>query len=428
MGTAAVQTPTAATGCYRVLHVFDHSWPVLSGYSVRSRNLVRAQHLLGYSPTALTGPLHQLDSADGADAVVDGLHYRRTQLYAGMSRRAIAGRWPFLREAAVIKLLRRRILQLLEEGEFDVIHAHSPALCGLAASQAAAWKNIPWVYEIRAFWEEGPGAAGGNLWKAFRRRLTSDLELRVARKSDAVVGIASHILQDLQRRGVPADKLFHVPNGVDADRFVPRERDLELARQLGLNQRLVFGFIGSLYEYEGVSWLVNALSQLIRSGVACHLLVVGDGEDLPNIREVARQCGIEDLVSAVGRVPHDQVDRYYSQMDVMVYPRRRSRLTDTVTPLKPLEAMALGKPILASDVGGIRELIEHEKTGLLFRADDVDDFARQARRLINDSRLRQSLAASARQTAIEEKDWKVVVRRYEDVYRFAIAQHHRRTD
>jgi len=423
MGTAVLQTPTAKTGCFRVLHVFDHSWPVLSGYTIRSRNLVRAQHLLGYEPMAVTSPLHQLDSDNGFDAMVDGSHYRRTRLEAGLSRRAIAGRWPFLREAAVVRLLRRRILQLLEEGQFDVIHAHSPALCGLAASQAAAFKGIPCVYEIRAFWEEGPAAAGSDLWKSFRRRLTRDLEIHVARKVDAVVGIAGHILQDLEHRGVASGKLFHVPNGVDAERFAPRERDSDLARQLGLDGRMVFGFIGSLYEYEGVSWLVNALSELKRSGLACRLLVVGDGEDLPSIREVARQSALEDTVLPLGRVPHDQVERYYSLMDVMVYPRRKSRLTETVTPLKPLEAMALGKPILASNVGGIRELIEHEKTGLLFRADDVDDFCRQARRLMSDAGLRSELSAQARETALAEKDWKVLVRRYEDVYRFAISSH-----
>lgn len=423
MGTAVLQTTTAKTGCYRVLHVFDHSWPVLSGYSVRSRNLVRAQHLLGYEPVAVTGPLHQLDSADGLDAMVDGSPYRRTQLTAGLSRRAIAGRWPFLREAAVVRLLRRRILQLLHEEEFDLIHAHSPALCGLAACQAAALKGVPSVYEIRAFWEEGPGAAGDNLWKSLRRRLTRNLEIHVARKADAVVGIAAHILQDLQQRGVASGKLFHVPNGVDADRFAPRERDSELARQLGLDGRLVLGFIGSLYQYEGVSWLVNALSELKRTGLACRLLVIGDGEDLPSIREVARQSGLDDAVLPLGRVPHDQVERYYSLMDVMVYPRRKSRLTDTVTPLKPLEAMALGKPILASDVGGIRELIEHDKTGLLFRADDVEDFCRQARRLMSSPELRAKLAAQARHTALAEKDWRVLVRRYEEVYRFAISSH-----
>jgi PEP-CTERM/exosortase A-associated glycosyltransferase len=419
MGTAIAQPPAGQTGCYRVLHVFDHSWPVLSGYSVRSRNLVRAQRCVGFEPVALTGPLHQLDSDDGPDAVVDGSHYLRTQLDRGMSRRAIAGRWPFLRESATVRLLRRRIVQLLDEQKFDIVHAHSPALCGLAAVQAAKVKGVPCVYEIRAFWEEGPGAAGAGIWRSLRRGLTRRLEIRVARHSDAVVGIAANILDVLRHRGIPRDKLFHVPNGVDCDRFAPVERDFELSRQLRLDGQFVFGFIGSLYGYEGISWLVSAMGELKQSGVSCKLLVAGEGEDLPMIAAAARQMGVEDMILALGRVPHDDVKRYYSLIDVMVYPRRKSSLTDTVTPLKPLEAMALGKPILGSDVGGMRELIDDEKTGLLFRAGQVDDFCRQARRLISDAALRRTLSAAARRNAVEEKDWKVLVRRYEDVYRFA---------
>ncbi len=423
MEMAAVRPPVSETGCYRVLHVFDHSWPVLSGYSVRSRNLVRAQRCVGFEPVALTGPLHQLDSDDGPDAVVDGSQYLRTQLDQGISRRAIAGRWPFLRESATVRLLRRRIVQLLDEQEFDIIHAHSPALCGLAAVQAAKTKGIPCVYEIRAFWEEGPGAAGSGIWRSTRRDLTRRLEIRVARQADAVVGIAVNILDVLQHRGIAGEKLFHVPNGVDCDGFAPVERDFALSRQLSLDGQFVFGFIGSLYGYEGVSWLANAMGELKQSGVNCKLLVVGEGEDLPRIVAAAQQIAIEDMILAVGRVPHDEVKRYYSLIDVMVYPRRKSPLTDTVTPLKPLEAMALGKPILGSDVGGIRELIDDERTGLLFRAEQVDDFCRQARRLISDAGLRRTLSAAARGNALEEKDWKILVRRYEDVYRFAISRH-----
>jgi PEP-CTERM/exosortase A-associated glycosyltransferase len=424
METALAQTLATPTKCYQVLHVFDHSWPVLSGYSVRSRSLVRAQHLLGYKPQVLTGPLHQLDDPSGSDTEVDGLRYDRTPIGTYLSRRAIGGRWPFLREAAVVRLLRRRIVQLIDEMKPDIIHAHSPALCGLAAYQAAKSRNVPVVYEIRAFWEEGGVGQNKNLWSSIRYRLSRQLELQVSRKADAVVGIAKHILQDLQERGIASEKLFHVCNGVDVEYFAPQQhRDTELARQLGLDNALVFGFVGSLYRYEGISWFVRAMTELKRSGVDFNLLIVGDGEDLPEIARVVRELGLADCVRTVGRVPHDQVRRYYSVMDVMVYPRRKSRLTETVTPLKPLEAMALGKPILASDVGGIRELVEHEKTGLLFRAEDIQDFCRHARRLSEEEKLRRQLGERARQAAVQEKDWKVLVRRYERIYEFAIASH-----
>lgn len=422
MGTLLVQTPMAKTGCRRVLHVFDHSWPVLSGYSIRSRNLLRAQRALGYEPVALTGPLHQLDSPEGRDTVVDGSPYFRSQLRPGMSRRAIASRWPFLREEAVVRLLRQRMLELLDQDEFDLVHAHSPALCGLAAYQASRSRNIPFVYEIRAFWEEGKGR-GNTRWTSIRYRLTRYLELRVAHKADAVVGIAQHILRDLGNRGIAAEKLFHVPNGVDADSFIPQARDSELARRLGLDDALVFGFIGSLYTYEGISWLVQAIVALHHSGISCRLLVIGEGEDTSEIKRASRELGADSYVHVQGRVPHAEVQRYYSLMDIMVYPRRRSRLTETVTPLKPLEAMAMGKPVLASDVGGIRELVTNEQNGLLFRAEDIPNFCQQARRLVTEENLRRTLGSQAREVILQERDWKILAGRYEQIYDFASSVH-----
>jgi glycogen(starch) synthase len=417
---------TAGTKHYRVLHVLDHSWPVLSGYSVRSQGLITAQHLLGFQPQVVTGPLHQLDDPHASDTFVSNLAYHRTLLGGNLFQHVIAARWPILREAAVVKLLRERILNLLDSAEFDVIHAHSPALCGLAAWQAASARNLPLVYEIRSFWEERFDR-NANLWMALRYHMSRRLEFKVAQKADAIVGIAIRILQDLRSRGVTSEKLFHVSNGVDTERFSPAERNTELARQLGIGNELVFGFIGSLYRFEGISWLVRAVAELKHRGVACKLLIVGDGEDTPEIRTAIRELQAEGYIQAVGRIPHDQILRYYSVMDVLVYPRSRSRLTEHVTPLKPLEAMALRKAVLASEVGGIRELVESENTGLLFRAGDIEDFCRQAQRLSSEESLRRELGERARRAVLEERDWKVLVRRYQTVYEFAIVSHRNRT-
>jgi glycosyltransferase involved in cell wall biosynthesis len=225
---------------------------------------------------------------------------------------------------------------------------------------------------------------------------------------------------------VTTEKLFHVSNGVDTARFSPAERDTELARQLGIENELVFGFIGSLYRFEGISWLVRAVAELKHRGVACKLLIVGDGEDTAEIRAAIRELGAEKYIQALGRIPHDQILRYYSVMDILVYPRSRSRLTEHVTPLKPLEAMALRKAVLASEVGGISELVEPEKTGLLFRAGDIEDFCRQAQRLSSEESLRRELGERARKAVLEERDWKVLVRRYQAVYEFAIVSHRNR--
>jgi PEP-CTERM/exosortase A-associated glycosyltransferase len=404
----------------RVLHVLDHSWPVHTGYSIRSLHLIAAQHRLGLRPQALTGPLQIVDDPHAVETVVGNITYRRTPCRGIFSEWAISRRWTGLREAEIVRLIRNRILALAKNETFDVIHAHSPALCGLGALQAARSKGIPFVYELRAFWEDAAVDQNKTAALSLRYSLSQKLENYVVHRADAVVGIAQSILEELKRRKTDPARLFHVSNGVDIEKFSPVSRDDGLVARLGLGSEPILGFIGSLYRWEGVAWLVRATAELRRRGTACKLLIVGDGEEMPAVREAVRQLNAEDFVQVLGRVPHGEIERYYSILDVLVYPRHSIRLTELVTPLKPLEAMALGKAILGSDVGGIRELVQAEKTGILYRADSVDDFCVQAKRLLADASLRRKLSEEARKFILREKDWNVVAQRYIDVYDFAI--------
>jgi glycogen(starch) synthase len=407
----------------RVLHVLDHSWPVHTGYSIRSLNLIAAQHRLGFRPQALSGPLQFVDDPNAVETVVENVAYHRTPLRGGFFKWAIVRGLTGFREAAVVRLIRNRIIELAEQEPFDLIHAHSPALCGLGALQAARSRNIPFVYELRAFWEDAAVDQNKISTRSLRYRLSQKLEDYVVHRADAAVGISQSILDELKKRKADPAKLFHVPNGVDVEKFSPVSRDDGLAAKLGLGGEPVLGFIGSLYRWEGVAWLARAVAELRRRGTACKLLIVGDGEEMAAVREAVRECNAGDFIQILGRVPHDDIARYYSVMDVLVYPRHSIRLTELVTPLKPLEAMALGKAILGSDVGGIRELVEAGKTGILYRADNVEDFCVKANMLLSQPGLQRNLGEEARKFILREKDWKVLARRYMDIYNFAM-QHH----
>lgn len=411
----------------RVLHVLDHSWPVLDGYSQRSRSIVAAQLQLGMQPSVLTGPLHQQDDPTASETSLDGVRYHRTLYEVDLSGRAIKNCWPLLRELRVVQLLRQRIKSLLRSAEFDVVHAHSPALCGLAAAQAAHTCGVPFVYEIRAFWEDAAVDQNKTHGTSMRYRLARQLETHVVRRADAVVGIARPILDDLRSRGISPHKLFHVPNGVDASRFAPVVRDIALAASLGLNGAPTLGFIGTLFPWEGITWLIRAAKELRARGTKFKLVIVGDGADANELKRSIQENDAGSYVTFLGRVSHDQVERYYSVMDVMVYPRRSNRLTELVTPLKPLEAMALGKAVLGSSVGGIRELIANDETGMLFEPENIEDFCRRAARLLQDPALRRNLGDRARQAMCAERDWKTLVTRYVGVYESAIRIFEQRT-
>jgi glycogen(starch) synthase len=408
----------------KVLHVFDHFLPLVDGYTIRSSSIVVAQHRLGMQPSVAVSPLQPSKWAAPAHDFLDKIPIRRTVLAGGLKNALLQKRIPVLREITVINSLAQTIDAAAQEFGVELIHAHSPALNGLAAARVAARRKLPFVYEIRAFWEDaaadqGKGSIGSPRYKAVR-----SLETSVVKRADAVIGIADYILRDVEARGVLRERLFHVPNGVDTTKFVPRSADAELLRKHNPNGEVLFGFIGSFFKFEGVPWVVRALAELRKCVQGFRAVLIGDGEDFAAAKQAIAEAGAADYIFAIGRVPHDDIQRYYSIMDVMLYPRHSIRLTELVTALKPLEALAQSKAVLASGVAAMHELIKPEVTGLLHKPDDIADFCRQAERLIKDASLRKRLGEAGRITMLEEKEWSVVGKRYENIYQRAL-QHAR---
>ncbi len=319
----------------------------------------------------MTGLRH---GAEGpATEEIDGLTFHRTPGAAS----GPAG----LREWREIGALARAIEAVAAEWRPDVLHAHSPALCGLAAARAARALDLPLVYEIRAFWEDAAVGNGASREGSVKYRLTRELENRAIAAADAVVTICQGLRCDLVARGVAPEKITVMPNGVDLTLFgAAPHRDEALARELAIGEGPVIGFIGSFYDYEGLDDLIDAMPDLLRVHPGARLLLVGGGPMEAALKARSEASPVAHAIRFAGRVPHTEVERYYSLCDIMAYPRKRSRLTDLVTPLKPLEAMAQGRIVAASDVGGHRELITDGVTGVLFPADEPAGLRRPARR------------------------------------------------
>jgi len=180
--------------------------------------------------------------------------------------------------------------------------------------------------------------------------------------------------------------------------------------------KTVLGFVGSFYAYEGLDLGIRALAGMMATNPDLRLLLVGGGPEEDRLRQLATSLGVSGSVHFTGRVPHADVQRYYSLVDILVYPRRRMRLTDLVTPLKPLEAMAQGKLVLASDVGGHRELITDRYNGRLFAADDATALANAALELLEDRASWDSLRSAGRRFVEQERNWPRSVARYAEVY------------
>ncbi|MCX7676663.1 MAG: glycosyltransferase, exosortase A system-associated, partial [Alteraurantiacibacter sp.] len=378
-----------------------------SGYTFRTRAILKAQQAQGWQVRGITGLRHRAAGAD--EELVEGLAFARTQGVA----RGPAG----LREWREVCVLADAIKALARDWQPHIMHAHSPALCGLAALRAARRLNLPVICEIRAFWEDAAAGNGTRVEDSLKYRLTRALENHVVARADRVVTICRGLHDDLRARGVPHAKLSIVPNGVDMALFgTPGQRDPDLAAELGLGDGPVIGFIGSFYDYEGLDVLIAAMPALAKRYPEARLLLVGGGPMADRLKAQAQASPATAAIRLVGRVPHDQVDRYYALADIMVYPRKASRLTDLVTPLKPLEAMAQGKLVAASDVGGHRELVTHGVTGTLFAADDPAACAAALCDLIERKERWPEIRAAARNHVELQHDWSRNVQRYQDVY------------
>jgi glycogen synthase len=393
----------------RILHILDHSVPLHSGYSFRSRAILQEQQRRGWQTIHLTTPRHTKDGP--TPETVDGLEFHRTPTPTG----------PFsttkgLGELALISATSQKLEKLVQATRPDILHAHSPVWTAMSAARVSRKYNIPLVYEIRGFWEDAAVSNGDTTEGSMRYRITRWLETRAVMQAHAVGAICEGLLTDLRARGVDPAKLFKTPNAVDVARFGEKPVNKALMVELGLADSDVIGFIGSFYDYEGLDILMEAVPLMAAANPKIKVLLVGGGPQADALKAQVSKLKIEPYVMFTGRVPNEQVERYYSLMDIMVYPRKKQRLTDLVTPLKPLEAMAEYKLVAASDIGGHRELIQHGVTGELFAPDDPAALAQAVATLFSQRDTWPERRRVSRAYVETERTWVRTVDNYAPVY------------
>lgn len=394
----------------RILHVLDHSLPLQSGYAFRTAAIVREQRAQGFETLQLTTP--RQNASDDLIEDVDGLRFYRTPMPGGARDRfALAG---YLREMSATK---RRIDGLIDEFRPDVVHAHSPVLNVLPALRSAHGRGVPVVYEVRALWEDAAVDHGATREGSLRYRASRMLETYAMRRADHVTTICEGLRSEIVTRGIPASRVTVIPNAVDTREFVASATpDRELRSRLGLEGKTVVGFAGSFYAYEGLDLLIDAVAMLGARMPDLRVLLVGGGPQDAALRDAVAERNLGTRVIFTGRVPHTDVQRYYGLIDVLAYPRRRMRLTELVTPLKPLEAMAQGRMFVASDVGGHRELVRHGETGYLCSANDPSALAHMIEHVFDNISAWPRIAAAARQFVESERTWARSARGYQEVY------------
>ncbi len=394
----------------RILHVLDHSAPLHSGYTFRTLSILREQHQLGWETFHLTTPKQGATQALQED--VDGLTFHRT---------------PNAKNPGLLTQMRltaQRLSTLIQSIRPHVIHAHSPALNALPALWAGWVHQLPVVYEMRASWEDAAVDHGTTTEGSLRYWLSRTLESFALRHADHVTTICEGLRDDIAQRGIPGSRITVIPNAVDAKKFrFGVEADPALRHALGLEGATVIGFAGSFYGYEGLHLLLEATHALLPKHPNLRVLLVGGGPQEDKLKAQTLALGLQKQVIFAGRVDHADVQRYYELIDVLAYPRLPIRLTELVTPLKPLEAMAQGRMFVASNVGGHRELVRHAETGFLFPAGDAVALEKAIDQVLSQRAAWPQIRMAARHFVESERTWAGSVGRYREVYQQALQRH-----
>jgi hypothetical protein len=392
----------------RVLHLLDHSAPLHSGYAFRTLNILSEQRRMGWETLHLTSPKQGATQSLKDEA--DGWTFFRTPNdgKAGLVQQ--------------MQLTAARLAQVVQAEQPDLIHAHSPVLNALPALWVGRRQRVPVVYEMRASWEDAAVDHGTTTEGSLRYLVSRALESFALRRADQITTICEGLRGDIASRGIATDRITVIPNAVDVSAFnfnaVP---DAVLRAQLGLDGATVLGFAGSFYGYEGLNLLLDALPALVLQHPDLRVLLLGGGPREDDLKCQAQALGVADRVVFVGRVPHKDVQRYYDLIDVLAYPRLPIRLTELVTPLKPLEAMAQGRMFVASDVGGHRELVRDGETGFLFKAGSAEALAQAIHQVLQRRADWPRVREQARRFVEVERTWTNSVARYREVYRRALA-------
>ncbi|WP_374487582.1 TIGR04063 family PEP-CTERM/XrtA system glycosyltransferase [Zoogloea sp.] len=396
----------------RILHILDHSLPLHSGYTFRTLSILREQRRLGWETFHLTTP--KQGASDGLEEEADGWHFYRTP---STGQEGLVGQ---------MRLTAARLDELVTRLKPDVIHPHSPVLNALPALWVGRKHRIPVVYEMRASWEDAAVDHGTTTEGSLRYKVSRALESFALHRADQVTTICEGLRGDIRTRGVADSKITVIPNAVDVATFqFGAEPDPAYQQRLGLAGKTVLGFAGSFYGYEGLDLLIDAAHALVPKYPELRVLLVGGGPQEANLKAQVARLGLQERVIFTGRVPHAEVQRYYELIDVLAYPRLPIRLTELVTPLKPLEAMAQGRMFVASDVGGHKELIRHGETGFLCKAGSAEALATAIDDVLQRRAEWPAIRAQARRFVEVERTWATSIARYRGVYERALASHGR---
>ncbi|MDJ1370949.1 glycosyltransferase WbuB [Gulosibacter molinativorax] len=395
----------------RILHALTNSFPhTRSGYAQRSHSILRSLADRGYEVRAVTRPGYPaytgvLWSAD--EDVIDGITYARltpARLATGLKCRLVQH----------VEMLADEVRRFRPA----VLHTTTHFTNALVVQAVARAFDIPWVYEVRGqladTWAStrGPKAFESQRYQQFVAR-----EREVTQNADAVVTLGDNMRQQLIDAGVSSEKISVCPNAVGSPFIDVAPTIAEAREHLGIEpDALYVGTVSSIVYYEGLDLLLRAVAKLAPDFPKLRVRIAGDGAELSHLQYMAEGLGIADRCEFPGRVSRAEASWNHAALDVFVVPRKDHRVTRAVTPMKTVEASAVGRPVVAADLPALEELVEDGVTGLLFEAENVDALAQAMRELLTDPDRRVRMGAAGREWALTTRTWASNAETYAGIY------------
>jgi len=401
-----------------ILYLLHNTLPYHSGgYATRAHGLMEGTNkdsdfkMQGVSRLGYPKDILKLDSDDEIpeNEKIDDILYHRLK---SDTRRGNTTYYEYIKEYG------ERVIELAKKEKPFVIHAASNLYNGLAAVYAAKKLGVKSIYEIRGLWEITRISREPEWINTDMYKFNANMETEAALNADVVITITQALKDEMIKRGVPAEKIEILPNGVVSDRFKPLSKNIELAKKLNINNKTVIGFVGSFVQYEGLEYIVDAIEILVKKGkTEIIALMVGDGAVWQDIVDRVEKKGLQDYFIFTGRIPHEEVEEYYSLVDIAPLPRKGLPVCEMVSPLKPFEAMAMEKVVLSSNVAALAEIVQDGYNGMLFEKDNIQDLANKIEILANDEKLREKLGKQAREWVVKERDWSILSKKLINIYK-----------
>ncbi len=395
----------------RVCYCLNHSLPYRGdGYATRGQYMAKALQEAGFELIAITRPGYPFDSPKlikkykeiPIEEDIDGIKYKRQ--YADKKT---------VKSVQYTNFAVEEWKKTFKELRPQFVIAASNEFQATSALIAAKELGIPFYYEVRGLWEITKASRTPKYKDSLSYYLRKYYEAKICKLADGVFTLTTALIDELEKRGVSRNKIYLTPNCANIAMFNPQERDEELAKKLKIPKNVVtIGYLGTIQMYEGLDDLIQAASILKNKGLDFRLIFIGGlscvdkkGYD-KYLKQKAKDCGVYDKLIMLGKVSPADVPRYYSLMDITPFGRKPLPVCEIVSPIKPLEAMAMEKNVIVSDLAALKEIVQDNVTGLYFKKGDINSYAEVLECAIKDESLRKTLGKNARKWVEENRQWR----------------------